>query len=65
MTEAASCKDEDVFIVGGANSAGQAAMYFANYARRVVMLVRAPRLPPECRNISLSNSADGRTFTWS
>jgi len=44
MTEAASCKDEDVFIVGGANSAGQAAMYFANYARRVVMLVRGNSL---------------------
>ena len=39
MTEAAACKDEDVFVVGGANSAGQAAMYFSKYARRVVMLV--------------------------
>jgi thioredoxin reductase (NADPH) len=44
MTEAASCKDEDVFIVGGANSAGQAAMYFSSYARRVVMLVRGNSL---------------------
>jgi thioredoxin reductase (NADPH) len=44
ITEAASCRDEDVFIVGGANSAGQAAMYFANYARRVVMLVRGSSL---------------------
>jgi thioredoxin reductase (NADPH) len=40
MTEAISCKDEDVYIIGGANSAGQAAMYFSKYARRVVMLVR-------------------------
>jgi thioredoxin reductase (NADPH) len=40
MTEAFNCKDEDVFVVGGANSAGQAAMYFSKYARRVVMLVR-------------------------
>ena len=40
MTEALNCKDEDVFVVGGANSAGQAAMYFSKYARRVVMLVR-------------------------
>src|SRR6266853_1547923 len=38
MTEAASCKDEDVFIVGGANSAGQAAMSFSKYVSRVVML---------------------------
>jgi thioredoxin reductase (NADPH) len=44
MTEAISCKDEDVFIVGGANSAGQAAMYFSKYARRVVMLVRGTSL---------------------
>src|SRR5215469_6960640 len=44
MTEAASCKNEDVYIVGGANSAGQAAMYFSKYARRVVMLVRGDSL---------------------
>jgi thioredoxin reductase (NADPH) len=44
MTEAMSCKDEDVFIIGGANSAGQAAMYFSKYARRVVMLVRGASL---------------------
>jgi thioredoxin reductase (NADPH) len=44
MTEAFSTKDEDVFIIGGANSAGQAAMYFSRYARRVVMLVRGPSL---------------------
>jgi len=44
MTEAMSCRDEDVFIVGGANSAGQAAMFFAKYARRVVMLVRGDSL---------------------
>ena len=44
MTEAATCKDEDVYIVGGANSAGQAAMFFSKYARRVVMLVRGGSL---------------------
>jgi thioredoxin reductase (NADPH) len=44
LTEAATCKDEDVFIVGGANSAGQAAMYFARYARQVIMLVRGKTL---------------------
>jgi len=44
MTEALSCKDEDVFVIGGANSAGQAAMYFSKYARRVVMLVRGSSL---------------------
>ena len=44
MTEAVSSKGEDIYIVGGANSAGQAAMYFSNYARRVVMLVRGESL---------------------
>jgi thioredoxin reductase (NADPH) len=44
QTEAFSCKDEDVYIVGGANSAGQAAMFFSNQARRVVMLCRGDDL---------------------
>jgi thioredoxin reductase (NADPH) len=43
-TEAISCRDEDVYIVGGANSAGQAAMNFSRYARRVTMLVRGESL---------------------
>jgi thioredoxin reductase (NADPH) len=43
-TEGISCRDEDVYLVGGANSAGQAAMFFAKFARRVVMLVRGPSL---------------------
>jgi thioredoxin reductase (NADPH) len=38
--EAPSCRGEDVVIVGGANSAGQAAVFFAGFARRVVVLVR-------------------------
>ncbi len=44
IVEARSCKDEDVYIVGGANSAGQAAVHFSGYARRVVMLVRGDSL---------------------
>ena len=43
-TEAISCRDEDVYIIGGANSAGQAAMFFSAYASRVVMLVRGESL---------------------
>ncbi|MPZ27215.1 MAG: response regulator [Micromonosporaceae bacterium] len=42
--EAASCAGEEVYLVGGANSAGQAALHFARYAKRVVMLVRGPDL---------------------
>jgi thioredoxin reductase (NADPH) len=44
MTEAAECADQKVFIVGGANSAGQAAVYFARYASSVHVLVRGPSL---------------------
>jgi thioredoxin reductase (NADPH) len=43
-TEALSCKGEQVYIVGGANSAGQAAMNFAKFAERVVILVRGDSL---------------------
>ena len=39
--EAAACTGEDVYVVGGANSAGQAVLNLARYARRVVMLVRS------------------------
>jgi thioredoxin reductase (NADPH) len=38
--EAADCAGQEVYVVGAANSAGQAALHFARYARRVVMLVR-------------------------
>src|SRR5919205_52329 len=44
QTEAFSCKDEDVYIVGGANSAGQAAMFFSDKARRVFLLCRGDDL---------------------
>ncbi len=44
QSEAISCRDEEVYIVGGANSAGQAAMHFSRYANRVRMLVRADSL---------------------
>ena len=44
QSEAISCRDEEVYIVGGANSAGQAAMHFSRYANKVRMLVRAESL---------------------
>jgi thioredoxin reductase (NADPH) len=43
-TEALSCQDEHIYLVGGANSAGQAAMYFSLYAAKVTMLVRGESL---------------------
>jgi thioredoxin reductase (NADPH) len=44
LTEAANCADHDVYIVGGANSAGQAAVYLARGARSVTILVRGTSL---------------------
>src|SRR5260370_3666453 len=44
LAEATSCADHDVFVVGGANSAGQAAVYLSRSAKSVTILVRAPSL---------------------
>jgi thioredoxin reductase (NADPH) len=44
IAEAFFCRNEDVYIIGGANSAGQAAVYFSRYARTVTMLVRGESL---------------------
>ena len=43
-TEALNTRGRDIFLIGGGNSAGQAAMFFANYARSVTILVRGPSL---------------------
>jgi thioredoxin reductase (NADPH) len=43
-TEAPACAGEDVYVVGGANSAGQAAVFLSRHARRVTLLVRADGL---------------------
>jgi len=40
MTEATACKDQEVYVVGGGNSAGQAAMYLSKFAKKVYILVR-------------------------
>ncbi|GEP95794.1 FAD-dependent oxidoreductase [Chitinophaga cymbidii] len=40
MTEAAACTDKEVYIVGGGNSAGQAAMYLSKFAKNVYILIR-------------------------
>jgi thioredoxin reductase (NADPH) len=44
LTEASACIDQDVYIVGGANSAGQAAVYLSKHAKSVTLLVRGPSL---------------------
>ncbi|MGH3794290.1 MAG: FAD-dependent oxidoreductase [Pseudonocardiaceae bacterium] len=44
VTEAPACAGQDIYIVGGANSAGQAAVFFSRYARQVTLLVRGDSL---------------------
>ena len=44
MTEGETVRGEDIYIIGGANSAGQAAMYFSAFAKNVIMLVRGQSL---------------------
>ncbi len=44
LIEARACQGEEIYMVGGANSAGQAALYFAKYATKVTMLVRGDGL---------------------
>jgi len=44
LTEASACIDQDVYIVGGANSAGQSAVYLSRHAKSVTLLVRGPSL---------------------
>jgi thioredoxin reductase (NADPH) len=44
MTEARACSDQRVVVIGGANSAGQAAVHFSAFASEVIMLVRGPSL---------------------
>ena len=68
MTEALSCKDDDVYIIGGANSAGQAAIHFAKYARCVTLLVRAESLTKSMsqyliNEIEATENIRVRTFT--
>jgi thioredoxin reductase (NADPH) len=43
-TEASTCAEREVYVVGGGNSAGQAAVFLARHARRVTLLVRADGL---------------------
>jgi len=46
MSEAARYRGRDVCVIGGANSAGQGALFFSRYARKVTMIIRAPALEP-------------------
>ena len=63
MTEALTCQDQEVLIVGGANSAGQAAVFFANYAKRVRMVVRAQSLVASMSQYLIEQIAEIRNIT--
>ena len=58
MSEAFSHRDGDVYIVGGANSAGQAAMYFSGFARQVTMVVRGESLVSH--HVAIPRGSDSR-----
>ncbi|MFH8384836.1 FAD-dependent oxidoreductase [Kitasatospora sp. NPDC018058] len=63
LTAAAACQGQDVYIVGGANSAGQAAMFLARTARRVTLLVRAPQLAASMSYYLLQRVQEAPTIT--
>jgi len=57
LIEARACTDQHVVVIGGANSAGQAAVYFSGYASRVSMLVRADSLTKSMSNYLIEQIA--------
>jgi thioredoxin reductase (NADPH) len=61
-TEAAACKGEDVYIIGGANSAGQAALAASQYARSVVLLVRGDSLAASMSQYLIEQIQDTSTI---
>ncbi|MUG91653.1 response regulator [Scytonema sp. UIC 10036] len=63
QSEALSCQGEDVYIIGGANSAGQAAMYFSRYANQVTMLVRADSLTKSMSQYLIEQIAETPNIT--
>ncbi|MFF3818179.1 FAD-dependent oxidoreductase [Streptomyces bluensis] len=63
LTEAAACQGHDVYIVGGANSAGQAAMYLARQAKSVTLLVRAESLEASMSHYLIQQIDGMRTIT--
>ena len=58
LTEATACLGQDVYVVGGANSAGQAALYLARYAKSVTLLVRGPSLDKSMSYYLIKRIAD-------
>ncbi|MFI6490097.1 FAD-dependent oxidoreductase [Streptomyces sp. NPDC050564] len=63
LTEAAACQGHDVYIVGGANSAGQAAMYLARGAKSVTILVRGSSLSASMSHYLIRQIEDAPNIT--
>ncbi|GLW14715.1 fused response regulator/thioredoxin-disulfide reductase [Streptomyces sp. NBRC 13847] len=63
LTEAAACQGHDVYIVGGANSAGQAAIYLARSAKSVTVLVRKPSLSTSMSHYLVQQVDDAPTIS--
>lgn len=63
LSEAPGCKGQDVYIVGGANSAGQAAVYFARYARTVTMVIRGESLAASMSHYLIKQIEDIENIT--
>src|ERR1039458_2045346 len=64
LTEASACLGQDIYIVGGANSAGQAAVYLARHAKSVTILVRGPSLERSMSYYLIKQIADVPIISW-
>jgi thioredoxin reductase (NADPH) len=63
LTEASACLGQDIYVVGGANSAGQAAMYLSRHAKSVTILVRGPALERSMSYYLIKQIADVPNIT--
>jgi thioredoxin reductase (NADPH) len=63
LTEATACLDQDVYIVGGANSAGQAALFLSRYAKSVTLLARGASLEKSMSYYLTKRIADSPSIT--
>ena len=62
-TEANACKNEDVYMVGGGNSAGQAAMYLSKFAKEVFIVIRKPDLSSSMSQYLIDQIGDTPNIT--
>ncbi|PUZ20111.1 thioredoxin reductase (NADPH) [Chitinophaga costaii] len=61
-TEATACKDKEVYVIGGGNSAGQAAMYLSKFARQVHIVIRRPNLSETMSAYLITQIADTKNI---